>query len=89
MSIDTNRNFSKTTKQKGSSVDPDETARYEPSHLDLHCLHRYLFWSDGLKGLTLGTLWANSEEANRSGSAQFAMKYLNLYQKSGSSNLIS
>ena len=21
-----------------NSVDPDETARYEPSHLDLHCL---------------------------------------------------
>ena len=23
------------------SVDPDEMAHYEPSHLDLHCLHRY------------------------------------------------
>ena len=34
-----------------SSVDPDETARYEPSHHRLHCLHRYLFWSAGLKGL--------------------------------------
>ena len=30
------------------SVDPDET---EQSHLDLHCLHRYLFWSARLKGL--------------------------------------
>ena len=26
-------------------VDPDEMARYEPSHLDLQCLHKYLFWS--------------------------------------------
>ena len=34
-----------------NSVDPDETARYEPSHLDLHCLQRYLYWSAGLKGL--------------------------------------
>ena len=34
-----------------NSVDPDETARYEPSHLDLYCLHRYLFWSARLKGL--------------------------------------
>ena len=34
-----------------SRVDPDEMAHYEPSHLDLHCLHRYLFWSTGLKGL--------------------------------------
>ena len=24
-----------------NSADPDETARYEPSHLDIHCLHRY------------------------------------------------
>ena len=32
-----------------NSVDPDETAHYEPSHLDLHCLHRYWFWSAGLK----------------------------------------
>ena len=35
-----------------NSVDPDETARYEPSQQDLHCLHRYLFWSAGLKGFT-------------------------------------
>ena len=26
-------------------VDPDETARYESSHLDLHYLHRCWFWS--------------------------------------------
>ena len=34
-----------------NSVDPDEMARYEPSHLDLHCLHRYWLWSAGLKGV--------------------------------------
>ena len=34
-----------------NSVDPDEMAHYELSQLDLHCLHRYLFWSAGLKGL--------------------------------------
>ena len=28
-----------------NSVDPDETARYQPSHLDLHCLHMYMYWS--------------------------------------------
>ena len=32
-----------------NSVDPDEMAHYEPSHLDLHCLHRYLV-SVGMKG---------------------------------------
>ena len=26
-------------------------APHEPSHLDLHCLHRCLFWSVVLKGL--------------------------------------
>ena len=35
----------------GNSVDPDEMAHYEPSHLALHCLHRYLFLSAGLLGL--------------------------------------
>ena len=34
-----------------NSVDPDETAD-EQSHLDLHYLHRYMFWSAKLKGLT-------------------------------------
>ena len=33
-----------------NSVDPDETACYEMSHLDLHCSHRYWFWSARLKG---------------------------------------
>ena len=38
-----------------NSVDPDETARYEPSHLELHCLHRYMFWSARQpEGLTPG-----------------------------------
>ena len=34
-----------------NSVDPDETARYEPSHQDLHCLQGHQIWSAGLKGL--------------------------------------
>ena len=34
-----------------NNVDPDEAARYEPSHLDLHCLQMYIFlyWSVGMK----------------------------------------
>ena len=35
-----------------NSVDPDETARYEPSHQGLHCLHMSLFWSVMLKVLS-------------------------------------
>ena len=42
---------SKIKNRMGNSVDPDETTRYEPSHLDLHYLRRYPFWSVGLKGL--------------------------------------
>ena len=34
-----------------NSVDPDEMARYEPSHLGLHYLHRPLCWSAVLNGL--------------------------------------
>ena len=31
---------SKMKNKMTNSVDPDEKARDEPSHLDLHCLHR-------------------------------------------------
>ena len=31
--------------------DPDETARYEPFHLDVHYLQRHLYCSVGMKGL--------------------------------------
>ena len=35
-----------------NSVDPDETAHNEPSHLELHCFQENLSWSRGLKELT-------------------------------------
>ena len=39
--------------QNCNSLDPDDAAcRYKPSHLELYWLHRYLLWSDRLKGLT-------------------------------------
>ena len=31
-------------------IDSDEMTHYEPSHLDLHCLQRYIFLSAGSKG---------------------------------------
>ena len=46
---------SKIKNRMVNSVDTDEMAHYEPSHLDLHCYHRYLFWSTGLKGLNYST----------------------------------
>ena len=42
---------SKIKNGMANSVDTDEMAHYEPFHQDLHCLHRYLFWSARLKGL--------------------------------------
>ena len=41
MSTDANRDFSLKSKTEWS-VDPDEMAFYEPSHLDLHCSFRYV-----------------------------------------------
>ena len=41
---------SEIKNRTANSVDPDEMAHYEPSHLDLHCLHRYLFRSTSWKG---------------------------------------
>ena len=43
---------SKINNKMAKSVDPDETPRKEPSHLDLHCLQRYPCWSTGMEGLT-------------------------------------
>ena len=40
----------KSNNRMANSVDPDEMASNEPSHLDLHCLQRYLYWSAGMKG---------------------------------------
>ena len=42
MSIVANRGVSQNYSRKANSVDPDEMAYYEPSHQDLHSLHRYL-----------------------------------------------
>ena len=46
------RGFSLKSKTEWQTVDPEE---YKQSHLDLHCMHRHLFWSGGLKVLTLKT----------------------------------
>ena len=53
MSIIVNRVFFllRIINRLENSVDPDEMAHYEPSHLDLYCLCRCLYWSTGLKGL--------------------------------------
>ena len=43
---------SKLKNKMGNSISPGETSCYEPSHLDLYCLHRHLRWSTKLKRLT-------------------------------------
>ena len=51
--LQTGMSVKKKNKKNGmaNSVDPDEMARHEPSHLELHCLHRHPFWSTELKEL--------------------------------------
>ena len=46
-----NRGFSQNHNRLANSVDPDEMAHYEPSHLNLHYFQRHLYWSTGIKGL--------------------------------------
>ena len=41
------KSVQKSRTEWQNRVDSDETACYEPSHLDLHCLHKYLFWPKG------------------------------------------
>ena len=36
-----------------NSVDPDETAHNELSHLDLHCFQSCLYWSVGIEGIII------------------------------------
>ena len=38
-------------------VDLDETPRDESSHLDIHCLQRYLFWSAGMHCMSVLSLY--------------------------------
>ena len=42
---------SKINYRMAKTVDPGKMSHYEPSHLDLHCLQRYLHWSAGMKGI--------------------------------------
>ena len=56
-----------------NSVDPDVTAQNEPSHLELHCLQKCMYWSGEIKGLTFkgvrkGQLSRESERVNFQGS---------------------
>ena len=49
MAMSANRGSSLKSKT-ANSVDTDDMARSEPSHLDLHRLHKYMFRSAGIKG---------------------------------------
>ena len=54
MSSDANLGFKSKAiivrNQMATSEAQDETVCYNPSYLDLHCLHMYLLRSAGLKG---------------------------------------
>ena len=58
ISTESKRGFNLKSKNRmANSVDLDVTARHEPSHLDQHYLHKYLFWSTGLKGSNLSYIF--------------------------------
>ena len=46
----------KNQNRMSNSVEPDETAHYEPSHQDLHCLHRHLVWYTGMEWLNINDI---------------------------------
>ena len=49
-SIVANKDISqKSITNTANSIDPSKTTHYEPSHLDLHCLHKHLLLYTGLK----------------------------------------
>ena len=54
LDMSTNANgFQSTIKNRMvNSVNPDEMAHYQWSHLDLHYLLRFWFWSAWLKGFS-------------------------------------
>ena len=52
LNLDTSAFWSKINNRMAKSIDPDETARRDPSHQNLHCLQRYLLRSEELKGLS-------------------------------------
>ena len=39
-----------------NSADPDETAHYEPSHLDLHCLQKPVIIACGNERVTIANM---------------------------------
>ena len=40
-----------------NSIDPDETAHYEPSHLDLHCLQKPIIIAGGSERVNVNVEW--------------------------------
>ena len=40
-----------------NSIDPDETAHYEPSHLDLHCLQKPIIIAGGSERVNVKVEW--------------------------------
>ena len=47
-----------------NSLDPDETAHHKPSHLDLHCLQKYvlIYLTERVKGNWYNLKGGNSVE---------------------------
>ena len=77
------KNLLKIQYRIANSVDPDETARYEPSHLVLHCLQKYMFRCAGFKELTHSLLSAANVNVKYFSYLSFAVnryRYLHFMQ---------
>ena len=59
-----------------NSVDPDEMAHYEPSHLALHCLKRYLYWTVTITSESVVMTKLNTVECSDSFELYFVLKIL-------------
>ena len=46
-------------------------AHYKPSHLNLHSLHRYLYWSAGMKEFKMALRWGINMVTPRSSLCSF------------------
>ena len=77
-SVAANRDILKINNRMANSVDPDEMAHNEPSHLNLPCFQSYLFWSAGLKRLK--SLFRFTYEKIRAGGLEKGLRIRSLFR---------
>ena len=69
----------KSSTNIANSLDSDETAHCDPSHLDLHCMQNYLLWSTGLNGLRSVSPCLVSQEGSVRSLWNFWITFISIY----------